>query len=78
VAEMAIPHEVRPTLPPYLTLSGGTLCWTPASGLTVSETLHQADRALFSAKSNGRNRIEVADQDNPDNTRSNKPIPAVA
>lgn len=60
VTEMGIPHDSRPTMPRVVTLSGGVSCWTPGSGLSVSEMLRQADEALYRAKSSGRNRVHVA------------------
>jgi PleD family two-component response regulator len=57
---MGLPHEARPTKPPLVTLSGGVSCWTPASAVSVTELLSQADKALFRAKTAGRDRIEVA------------------
>jgi diguanylate cyclase (GGDEF)-like protein len=60
VANTAIPHDARPTAPPFVTLSGGVSCWKPGSVFSVTELLNQADKALFSAKSAGRNRIHVA------------------
>jgi diguanylate cyclase (GGDEF)-like protein len=60
VSEVAIEHRTRPTSPAVVTLSGGVACWTPNSPLSVPDLLHQADEALFEAKSAGRNRIHVA------------------
>jgi two-component system chemotaxis response regulator CheY len=60
VRDAALPHEVRPTEPHVVTLSGGVSCWTPGSPLTARQVVEQADKALFQAKSAGRNRIFVA------------------
>jgi diguanylate cyclase (GGDEF)-like protein len=59
VADLAIPHESRPSEPLLVTLSGGVACWTPGSSLGVGDVVAQADQALFKAKSAGRNRIHA-------------------
>ncbi|HKH87907.1 MAG TPA: diguanylate cyclase [Acidimicrobiales bacterium] len=60
VADAAIPHGARPSLPPVVTLSGGVAGWAPGSTLTVMEVVAQADEALFQAKAAGRNCIREA------------------
>ncbi len=62
VADLGIPHESRPDSPKLVTLSGGVACWDPVSTRTVAELLELADRALFEAKSAGRNCIRSADE----------------
>ncbi len=42
------------------TISAGIAARTPQAGGSVSELVHCADEALYGAKRNGRNRIEVA------------------
>jgi diguanylate cyclase (GGDEF)-like protein len=59
VFDLSLPHESRQSGPPVVTLSGGVACWTPGSMFSSSEILEQADRALFEAKSAGRNRIHA-------------------
>jgi two-component system cell cycle response regulator len=44
-----------------LTVSIGAAIYDPGSGETSSALLSRADAALYSAKSNGRNRVEMAD-----------------
>jgi two-component system cell cycle response regulator len=44
-----------------LTVSIGAAVFDPASGETSNALLHRADAALYSAKSNGRNRVEMAE-----------------
>lgn len=63
VRELRIPHAQRPTEPPVVTLSGGVASWSAGKQPTGSELVAQADRALYGAKSTGRNRIEVESGD---------------
>ena len=63
VTERAIPHGFRPTTPALVTLSGGVSCWAPGSTHSAPDLLYRADRALFEAKSAGRNRVKVAGPD---------------
>lgn len=60
VADVALPHDARPTEPPSVTVSGGVSCWTPEKALSPREVIEQADEALFQAKSAGRNRIHAS------------------
>jgi len=60
VMDAAIPHGARPSLPPFVTLSGGVARWTPGSPLSFMEVVEQADRALLEAKGAGRNCIHEA------------------
>ncbi len=60
VLDAAIHHGARPSVPPFVTLSGGVSCWTPGSPSSAREVIEEADRALFEAKAAGRNRIHPA------------------
>lgn len=60
VFDAAMPHDARPTAPAVVTLSGGVSSWSPGSALEVRDVLHDADVALFGAKSAGRNTVHVA------------------
>lgn len=46
--------------PGHITISTGVACWTPGQG-SVDAVLKRADELLYRAKSNGRNRVEVAE-----------------
>jgi diguanylate cyclase (GGDEF)-like protein len=59
VADLAVPHESRPTEPFVVTVSSGVACWTQDAMLSAREVIAQADEALFAAKTAGRNRIDV-------------------
>jgi diguanylate cyclase (GGDEF)-like protein len=43
-----------------VTVSIGVACRVPALGHTVEQLIHDADTALYVAKQNGRNRVEVS------------------
>jgi two-component system cell cycle response regulator len=60
VVAAALPHAARPTQPSVVTLSGGVACSRPGVPSSVTDLLHQADQALFAAKSAGRNRVVAA------------------
>ncbi len=66
VAETAIPHDARPTNPNVVTLSVGVCCWTPGSNLSAAEMLQHADEALYQAKAEGRNRVQIATMSHAD------------
>jgi diguanylate cyclase (GGDEF)-like protein len=60
VNDLEIPHAARLTSPAVVTVSGGVGYWAPGSPLAALEVLHQADQALYMAKSAGRNCVQVA------------------
>jgi len=57
VQETALPHGNRPTDPPVVTVSAGVSAWEPAADTPVAALVAQADRALFEAKTAGRNQV---------------------
>ena len=60
VSSAALPHEARPTAPLFVTLSAGVSCREEGSLLSAPDLLRCADKALYQAKSAGRNRVHVA------------------
>jgi diguanylate cyclase (GGDEF)-like protein len=59
VLDRAIPHAVRPSTPTFITLSAGIAVGCGQPGQTTSDVIAQADRALYRAKSRGRNQVSI-------------------
>ncbi|MCL2914787.1 diguanylate cyclase [Shewanella corallii] len=60
VAALAIPHSDSQADSEVVTVSIGISCMVPAANEDVDKLQHAADRALYQAKSNGRNLIVKA------------------
>lgn len=63
VESLKINHSASDTAP-YVTVSLGVVSVNPANVLTPKHIVETADKALYAAKNNGRNRMEVIDESN--------------
>jgi diguanylate cyclase (GGDEF)-like protein len=61
VEAIRIPHDASATAP-YVTISLGVASMIPVQGVSPSALVASADRALYKAKRNGRNCVEMADR----------------
>lgn len=59
VERLAVPHA-KSSAGPVVTISVGVATSAPDSRVEVAALLEQADKALYSAKASGRNRVHVA------------------
>ena len=73
IENLAIPHEDS-TAAKYVTVSIGLACTVPKATLSTSDLVEAADKALYRAKSHGRNRTEYvmldADSAQPPDART--------
>jgi diguanylate cyclase (GGDEF)-like protein len=63
IQALAIPHDTSPFK--HVTLSAGLTALNVGGGRPLDAILQEADRALYFAKSSGRNRIAVATETGP-------------
>ncbi|MBE1162674.1 GGDEF domain-containing protein [Dyella acidiphila] len=56
LSRLQLPHDDSPTR--YVTISIGVACVVPTEGAQPNDLISAADRALYAAKRNGRNRVE--------------------
>lgn len=61
VEQLGIPHPAAPA--GVLTISAGVAAYTPGDPTSLEELLEQADAALYRAKSAGRNRVALFEDD---------------
>ncbi|NEQ55162.1 MAG: GGDEF domain-containing protein, partial [Leptolyngbya sp. SIO3F4] len=59
IKQLQIPHETS-TTGNIVTLSFGVVCGTPSQELSIQTLIALADKALYQAKSRGRDRIATA------------------
>jgi diguanylate cyclase (GGDEF)-like protein/PAS domain S-box-containing protein len=68
IAALRIPHE-RSAVAEYVTVSVGAATEVPGRGLDCSDLIGKADRCLYSAKRQGRNRAVAIVEDHDGKTR---------
>lgn len=61
VRALQLPHDKSPVAP-YVTLSLGVACVVPNREKEMKELIELADRALYTAKRQGRNRVKAAEE----------------
>ena len=73
VMDLNLPHPASPG-PPYLTVSAGVACADGGQN-TPDRLVAAADRALYMAKRQGRNRVIVAAPETPNSQVTTRPAP---
>ncbi|MCT7378021.1 putative bifunctional diguanylate cyclase/phosphodiesterase [Chelativorans salis] len=73
VETLALPHEKRPDRP-FVTASVGASFTRSGDGTKLEKIIHEADRALYLAKGNGRNCVRLFDPDDPESDEEGEDI----
>ncbi len=58
VRDLKIPHEAS-EISRFLTISLGVACMSPEDDISLEDAIKHADQALYQAKENGRNQVQV-------------------
>jgi diguanylate cyclase len=77
VQDLSQLHEHRRDGMPVVTVSVGAALTTVRTGLKLEKIIHEADRALYSAKASGRNCVRLFDPKDPHNNDENEIIAAL-
>ncbi|WP_037112270.1 putative bifunctional diguanylate cyclase/phosphodiesterase [Pseudorhizobium marinum] len=77
VEGLALRHEQRRDGTATVTVSVGAALTKDDSAPRVEKVIHQADRALYSAKAAGRNCVKLFDPDDPNNSDDSENIAAL-
>ncbi|MBR0556158.1 EAL domain-containing protein [Ciceribacter sp. L1K23] len=76
VREMALPHGQRRDGISIVTVSVGASL-TRGQSVKLEKIIHEADRALYTAKANGRNGVKLFDPDDPQSSDESEHIAAI-
>jgi diguanylate cyclase (GGDEF)-like protein len=77
VEDLSLRHEQRRDGTAKVTVSVGAALTKDVAAPKVEKVIHQADRALYSAKAAGRNCIKLFDPDDPNNSDDSENIAAL-
>lgn len=77
VEKLAIPHEERRDGTSIVTVSVGGAFTREQNGAKLEKVIHEADRALYSAKASGRNCARVFDPNDPESSDESENIAAL-
>ncbi|MBU1317238.1 MAG: GGDEF domain-containing protein [Alphaproteobacteria bacterium] len=77
VEDLSLRHEQRRDGTATVTVSVGAALTRDDSAVRVEKVIHQADRALYSAKAAGRNCVKLFDPDDPNNSDDSENIAAL-
>ncbi len=77
VEELGLPHRERRDGTSIVTVSVGAAFTRDQTGAKLEKIIHEADRALYSAKASGRNCIRMFDPNDPNNSDETENIAAL-